>query len=42
MLFDFVSKFDDYEKNLTPVLSRALNSYNGDINIDDTEKEGVM
>lgn len=42
MLFDFVSKFDDYEKNLTYVLNRALNSYNGEIKDDVTKKEGVM
>lgn len=42
MLFDFVSKFDDYEKNLTSVLNRALNSYNSEIKDDVTKKEGVM
>ena len=38
----FVSKFDDYEKNLTSVLNRALNSCNSEIKDDVTKKEGVM
>ena len=42
MLFDFVSKFEDYERNLTSVLNRALNSYNSEIKDDVTKKEGVM
>ena len=36
------SNSDDYEKNLTSVLNRALNSYNGEIKDDVTKKEGVM
>lgn len=31
MLFDFVSKFEDYDANLSSILDRALNSYNDEV-----------
>lgn len=30
LLFDFISKFEDYEKNLSSVLNRAINSFKND------------
>lgn len=43
MLFDFVSKFEDYDANLSSILDRALNSYNDEVNIDFIGvKKGVM